>query len=74
MLAIGQCYRVMPAFSGTIIQKGKAQAGKIVYIHPKGRYAVLEFDGVCGRPRECFWPEELTEDNRVSDRKGRKRT
>lgn len=33
--------------------------GKEVYRHPEGRFVVLEFQGVGGRFREAFWPEEI---------------
>ena len=38
--------------------------GRVVYVHPKGRFAVLEFPGISGTEREAFWPEELTAENR----------
>lgn len=39
--------------------------GRVVYVHPEGRFATLEFQGVNGKLRESFWPEELTVNNRV---------
>lgn len=39
--------------------------GRVVYVHPKGRYATLEFQGVHGKFRESFYPEQLTERNRL---------
>lgn len=39
--------------------------GRVIWIHPKRRYAVLELSG---RYRECYYPEELTEHNRVGRR------
>lgn len=44
--------------------------GRVVYVHPEGRYATLEFEGVNGKFRECFTPKELTDKNLVQ-RKGR---
>ena len=34
---------------------------KVIYVHPLGRYATLEFEGIHGNPRESFFPEQLTE-------------
>ena len=72
MLEKGQRYRVKPLFargdgSGMIPQL----VGQVSYIHPLGRYAVLEFAGPIGVSRECFYPEELTESNLVRQ-KGRR--
>lgn len=39
--------------------------GRVVYVHPRGRYATLEFQGVHGKFREAFYPEQLTERSRV---------
>ena len=41
------------------IGSSKVRKGKEVYRHPKGRYIVLEFQGVGGKFREAFWPEEI---------------
>ena len=46
--------------------------GTIVWVHPKLRFAVLEFEGIHGNPRECFWPWELTETNRVYNKRRNK--
>lgn len=48
----------------TIVEKIPMK-GKVVYVHPAERYATLEFEGVYGNPRECFFPEKLTEKNSV---------
>lgn len=45
--------------------------GRVVYVHPFGRFAALEFTGVNGKFRECFFPEQLTEKNRVTGRRDR---
>jgi hypothetical protein len=42
------------------VSEEKEQIGTVVWVHPKKRYAVLEFAGVYGKPRECWKPEELT--------------
>lgn len=47
--------------------------GTVVWIHPKGRFAELEFEGVNGKFRECFLPENLTAKNLVPQKKGGKR-
>lgn len=39
--------------------------GTVVYVHPNGQYATLEFQGVHGKFRESYYPEQLTEKNRV---------
>lgn len=39
--------------------------GRVVYVHPLGRFAVLKFQGVNGSFRESYFPELLTEKNRV---------
>ena len=41
------------------IGRAKVREGKEVYRHPEGRYIVLEFQGVGGKFREAFWPEEI---------------
>lgn len=64
---IGQRYWVRPAFAGGQLADGKKQIGTVVWVHPKLQYAVLEFDGVDGRPREGFPLEEL--DKPVSGRR-----
>lgn len=63
---IGQKFRIMPAFTyskepGKKGISGKKMTGTCVYVHPKGRFAVLEFDTKIGEKlRECFRLEELT--------------
>ena len=60
---IGNKYRVVPVFTcGTEMGKtaGKRMTGTVVYVHPRGRFAVLEFDTKIGEKlRECFRLEEL---------------
>lgn len=55
---LGKEFRVEPVFASEAIC-GKKQTGKLVYVHPLGRFGVLEFEGVNGKCRESFWPEEL---------------
>lgn len=73
MVELNQHYRVAPAFLGSLITEEKKQVGTVVYIHPKSRYAVLEFDGVNGKPREGFHLDKLTEKNRVKRKRGGRR-
>jgi hypothetical protein len=71
MAEIGQYYRVKPSFSKVKDGLGQPMVGKVIYIHPQGRYAVLEFPGPNGVAREAFDLEELTENSRVSSKKAR---
>lgn len=60
---IGEWYRVPTATSCVETHGGTAVRqkfpGRVVYVHPAGRYAVLEFSGSVGSYRESFFPEEL---------------
>lgn len=58
-MEIGQKFRVSPAFVKGERNDRPRQTGKVVWIHPKGRFAVLEFKGVHGKPRECFSISDL---------------
>ena len=60
---VGQKYSVHPQFGRLSIEKTNEQIGQVVYVHPRMRYAVLEFEGVDGNPRECFQLYELTKKN-----------
>ena len=44
------------------IDRAKVREGKEVYRHPEGLFIVLEFQGVGGRFREAFWPEDIIND------------
>ena len=44
------------------INRVEVREGKEVYRHPKGYFVVLEFQGVGGKFREAFWPEEIIKD------------
>ena len=61
-------YRVKPAFA---LSKdgftGERLVGRVVWVHPKRRFAVLVF---AGGVRECFYPEQLRVENLVR-KKGR---
>lgn len=50
----GDKLRVKPAFAKNEGGVPHYMTGKVVYIHPAGRYAVLEFEGVHGKAREGF--------------------
>lgn len=65
IVQIGEIYRVKPVFASEQLG-GVYMKGKVVYIHPKRRHAALEFreQKTGNTVRECFWPEELTEENR----------
>lgn len=54
MIRVGDKFRVKPAFAKNDGGTPHYMTGKVVYIHPKGRYAVLEFEGVHGKSREGF--------------------
>lgn len=69
-MIVGQRYRVRPVFEFREDGHKRVREGLCVAVHPKGRFAVLEFEGFWGKVRECFWPEEVTERNRVH-KKGR---
>lgn len=60
-MQIGECYMVRPAFAVTVQNFiPKPIKGKVVYVHPKSRYATLEFEGTRhGKPRESFHASEL---------------
>lgn len=40
----------------------EVREGKVVYIHPRRLFIVLEFQGESGNFREAFWPEEVVKD------------
>lgn len=58
-MELGKYYRVKPVFAVEKEGAGRFMMGRVIYIHPQGRFAVLEFEGAMGTARECFWPEEL---------------
>ena len=66
-MEVGERYRVVPEFTaykdGTA---GTRMVGTVVFVHPKGRFAVLEFgSGV----REVFYRDQLTEKRLVKSKK-----
>ena len=48
--------------SRTRIDGIEVREGKVVYIHPRRLFIVLEFQGQSGKFRESFWPEEIIKD------------
>jgi len=46
--------------------------GRVVYVHPLFRFAVLEFQGVWASFRESYFPEQLTANNRVEGKRSKK--
>lgn len=73
MIKLGMRFWVKPVFlkSDKVGAVSKTKEGKVVYIHPKGKFAVLEFEGVCGTARESFPCSELTEQNIVREKKNK---
>ena len=68
-MELNQKYRVTPAFTKTNVEACKSMVGRVVYIHPEGRYAVLEFEGPGGKSRESFPLDQLTDKNRVLEKR-----
>ena len=60
---IGTVFRVTPAAAIPDMRNHRHPLkGKVVYVHPAGRFATLEFKGVKGNFRESFRLEELPPD------------
>lgn len=76
MIETNQKYKVRPVF--TTCKSGDVPVrleGRVVYIHPQGRYVVLEFDDGAGNTvRESFWPELLKEEYLVREKKGKEKS
>ena len=72
-MQIGEIYRVPLDTAATWIDKQNGQKkmgeGTVVFVHPQGKFATLEFKGVHGKFRETFRPEQLTEKNRALQKK-----
>lgn len=56
---VGDVYSVAPEFLRSSVEKRGILRGKVVFIPPHRRFAVLAFQGVHGVSRETFWPEDL---------------
>ena len=48
--------------SRTRIDGIEVREGKVVYIHPRRLFIMLEFQGQSGKFREAFWPEDIIKD------------
>lgn len=65
-MQIGERYRVTLESTPPGAKNHRPKiCGEVVCVHPQGKFATLEFKGVHGKFRETFWPEQLTEKNRV---------
>ena len=72
-MKIGEEYRVCSDSAQRNDQKSRVMLqGKVIYVHPEGRFATLEFQGIHGKFRECYYPEQLTQRNRVGKKKARR--
>lgn len=60
---------VQPAFCGKQEDSTKAIKGRVIEIHMKGRFAILEFEGYWGKVRECFPLEDLKPEMKVLERR-----
>lgn len=70
-MQVGEIYRVRTDSvycEGQGVHLRPRVKGRVAWVHPRNRYAVLEFQGIHGNFRECYYPEELTERNRVGKR------
>lgn len=71
-MQVGEVYRVpLDSAAWTDKQQGQKRTGEgtVVFVHPQGRFATLEFQGAHGKFREAFRPEQLMEKNRVLQKK-----
>ena len=59
-MQLGECYRVIPEAAIPDARNHRNRMwGTVIYVHPKGRFVTLEFQGVHGSFRESFFPEDL---------------
>ena len=68
-MKVGEIYKVTVESLAPEDGRKKRLEGKVVFVHPQGRFATLEFKGVNGPFRETFRPDQLTEKNRVLQKK-----
>ena len=54
VVALNQKYWVVPEFSCSGTSSKRGMVGTVAYIHPKGHFATLEFEGFHGKARESF--------------------
>lgn len=71
LLKLGDVFKMLPACNlpdnmNYYAKKNppKKLTGRVVYIHPQRRFAVLEFQAALGTFCEAFFLEELTHENR----------
>ena len=68
-MVIGEVFRVSTDSVVCVTNKSRPKvAGTVMWVHPKGRFAVLDVGGV----RECYYPEELTVKGRAGKKKARR--
>ncbi len=66
-MRIGERYMVASDSTCCNTEKTRPKIrGTVIYVHPNGRYATLEFQGIKGKFRECYYPEQLIKNRRVS--------
>ncbi len=61
-MCVGETYRV-PVECAPNWKNGTEKPrlwGRVIWVHPRGRFAVLEFEGVHSNFRECFFLAQLT--------------
>lgn len=59
-MQIGERYRITLESTPPDAKNHRPKiCGEVVYLHPKSRFATLEFQGVHGKFREAFRPEQL---------------
>lgn len=70
-MRVGERYRVTPLLGISAESfTPSPMIGTIIYVHPKYRFAVLEFECLNGKGRECFYPKDLR--NPLPDKRGRR--
>lgn len=67
---VGERFRVRPVCLKNSAAVTPLVTATVVWVHPKGRFALLEYQGKLGTNRECFHPMELTDEKRVKGRRG----
>lgn len=69
-MKIGEKHRVTPLLGHNDKSiYNVPMVGTIIWIHPKGRFALLEFECLNGKGRECFYPEALKQP--IRERRGK---
>lgn len=72
-MRVGDTVRKIISCSATSGQTGATapeeqvvRTGKVVYVHPKGRYYVAEFDFPDGKIRECYREGNVDDSEKLS--------